>query len=44
VHWLVVLDTTHEHGLVRGGVHGGGTPYRLKGRSLALMQEQKPAG
>jgi len=40
--WLVVLDTTQEHGLSRGGVHDGGAAYPLKGRSLALLQEQKP--
>jgi len=39
--WLMVLDTAHEHGLARGGVFDGGSAYALKGRSLALLQEQK---
>jgi len=42
--WLVVLDTTHDHGLARGGVHAGGSRYPLKGRSLALLQERKSSG
>jgi len=41
VRWLVVLDTTHGDGLARGGVFDGGSAYALKGRSLALLQEQK---
>jgi len=36
-----VLDTTHEHGLTRGGVFDGGSAYGLKGRSLVLLQEQR---
>ena len=39
--WLAVMDTTHEEGLARGGVFEGGSAYPLKGRSLALLQEQK---
>ncbi|MNC86023.1 hypothetical protein D3C83_16500 [compost metagenome] len=39
--WMTVLDTTHEHGLARGGVYAGGSAYRLKGRSLALLQKQE---
>jgi len=38
--WLTVLDTTHEQGFVRGDVFDGGSPYPLKGRSLALLQLQ----
>jgi glycogen operon protein len=41
VRWLAVLDTTHGDGLARGGVHEGGSVYPLKGRSLALLQQQK---
>jgi glycogen operon protein len=43
VRWLVVLDTTHEDGLARNGVFEGGSAYALKGRSLALLQQQKVA-
>jgi len=39
--WLIVLDTTLEQGLARGGACDGGSVYPLKGRSLALLQEQK---
>jgi isoamylase len=39
--WLAVLDTTIEDGLTRGGVFDGGGEYRLKGRSLVLLQEQR---
>ncbi|OGA49305.1 MAG: glycogen debranching enzyme GlgX [Betaproteobacteria bacterium RIFCSPLOWO2_12_FULL_63_13] len=39
--WLAILDTAHGHGLAGGGVHDGGSHYTLKGRSLALLQEQK---
>ena len=38
--WLAILDTAHGHGLAGGGVHDGGSHYTLKGRSLALLQEQ----
>ncbi len=41
VRWLVVVDTTHGDGLARGGAFSGGSVYPLKGRSLALLQQQK---
>jgi glycogen operon protein len=41
VRWLVVLDTTHEEGLARNGAFDAGGTYPLKGRSLALMQQQR---
>jgi isoamylase len=41
--WLAMLDTTHQHGLARAGLHDGGSPYRLHGRSLVLLQERMPA-
>jgi glycogen operon protein len=41
--WLAVMDTTVEEGLARGGVFEGGSAYSLKGRSLALLQQQKAA-
>jgi glycogen operon protein len=37
--WLEILDTARGHGLAGGGVHGGGSRYPLRGRSLALLQE-----
>jgi hypothetical protein len=43
VRWLAVMDTTVEDGLARDGVFEGGSAYRLKGRSLALLQQQKVA-
>jgi glycogen operon protein len=39
--WLMVMDTTFEHGLTRGGVSEGAGTYPLRGRSLALLQQQK---
>jgi glycogen operon protein len=39
--WLAVLDTTHEEGLARNGAFEAGGTYPLKGRSLALMQQQR---
>jgi isoamylase len=41
--WLVVMDTTHEQGLVRNGAFDAGTRYALQGRSLALLQQQRTA-
>jgi isoamylase len=41
--WLVVLDTTHQGGLTRGGVIEPGGTYPLGGRSLALLQQQNNA-
>jgi isoamylase len=41
--WLVVLDTTYEGGLMRGGVIEPGGTYALRGRSLALLQQQNAA-
>ena len=41
VRWLAVMDTTVGDGLERGGVLEGGSAYSLKGRSLALLQQQK---
>ncbi|MBI3054925.1 MAG: glycogen debranching protein GlgX [Betaproteobacteria bacterium] len=42
--WLVVIDTTHEDGLAHDGTFDGGSPYPLKGRSLALLRQQKLPG
>ena len=39
--WLVVMDTAHEDGLARGPAIEAGNTYRLRGRSLALLQQQK---
>jgi glycogen operon protein len=39
--WLEIFDTARGHGLAAGGVHDGGGRYALKGRSLALLQEQR---
>jgi glycogen operon protein len=39
--WLVVLDTTHDHGLSRNGVYEPQSIYPLQGRSLALLQRQR---
>ena len=41
--WLVVMDTSYQDGLARDGVFDPAHPYALKGRSLALLQEQKLA-
>jgi glycogen operon protein len=41
VRWLAVMDATVGDGLERGGVFEGGSAYSLKGRSLALLQQQK---
>ncbi len=40
IRWLVVMDTTHEEGLARNGAFDAGANYPLKGRSLALLQQQ----
>ena len=42
--WRVVIDTTHEDGLAHDGTFDGGSPYPLKGRSLALLRQQKLPG
>jgi glycogen operon protein len=39
--WLTVMDTAYEHGLGRGATIEGGSVYPLRGRSLALLQQQK---
>ncbi len=39
--WLVVMDMTHEEGLARNGAFDAGGDYPLKGRSLALLQQQR---
>ena len=39
--WLVVMDTTHEEGLARNGAFEAGSIYPLKGRSQALLQQQR---
>ncbi|HET9386334.1 MAG TPA: glycogen debranching protein GlgX [Gemmatimonadales bacterium] len=39
--WLAVLDTARELGLAHGGALEGGRAYVLKGRSLALLREQR---
>jgi isoamylase len=41
--WLVVLDTMHQGGLTRGGVIENGGTYPIRGRSLALLQQQNTA-
>ncbi len=40
IRWLVMMDTTHQDGLVRNGAFDAGEAYPLKGRSLALLQQQ----
>ncbi len=37
--WLTLLDTTHEQGLPPSGRLPTTSPFRLTGRSLALLQE-----
>jgi glycogen operon protein len=39
--WLMVMDTAHEGGLIRGGALQAGTIYGVQGRSLVLLQQQK---
>jgi isoamylase len=41
--WLTVLDTALDCGLARGGVIQPNGTYPLKGRSLALLQQQNSA-
>ena len=41
--WLLVLDTSFEEGLARGGVLDAQSIYPLQGRSLALLQRQRNA-
>lgn len=38
--WLVVVDTAYEDGLARGPAIESGCGYRLRGRSLVLLQRQ----
>jgi isoamylase len=38
--WLLVMDTSHEEGLARGNAVDAGGVYALKGRALALLQQQ----
>ena len=40
IRWLVMMDTTHQDGLARNGAFDAGDAYPLKGRSLALLQQQ----
>ena len=43
--WRVVIDTTHEDEPARrGDTFRGGSPYPLRGRSLALLRQQKLPG
>jgi glycogen operon protein len=37
--WLTLLDTTREQGLPPNGRFPTTSPYRLTGRSFALLQE-----
>jgi glycogen operon protein len=39
--WLIVMDTAYENGLARGGAIAAQSTYRLHGRSVALLQQQK---
>jgi isoamylase len=43
IRWMMLMDTTHEDGLARGGVFDAGSEYLLHSRSVALLQEQKAA-
>ncbi|MGI9046497.1 MAG: glycogen debranching protein GlgX [Burkholderiales bacterium] len=41
-HWDLVMDTTFEGGLKRGPRVDPGTPYALKGRSVAMFTQTNP--